>query len=327
MAQEVPMKLTTVFFLVVIASIALAETPIHTYSIVARDPDSGEMGVAVQTHWFAVGSRVPWAESGVGAVATQSFTEMSYGPLGLELMKSGKSAPDALKSLIASDKGSEVRQVAMIDSNGNVATHTGTKCIEQAGHKTGVNYSVQANMMEKSTVWSAMAQAFENTKGDLANRMLAALEAAQKEGGDIRGKQSAALIVVSAQKTGLSWKNRQIDLRVDDHPEPVQELRRLLQVHRAYRHMDKGDELLAEKRLAEGMKEYELAMKLQPQNEEMIFWAAIGMFTAGEEDRAMNLLRPLFRGNPRWLALVERLPAAELLSIQAADKIRKQALP
>ena len=321
------MKLSAAFFLLFLASIAAAETPLHTYSIVARDPESGEIGVAVQTHWFAVGSRVPWAEAGIGAVATQSFTEVSYGPLGLELMKSGKSAPDALKSLIASDKGYEVRQVAMIDSNGNVAAHTGNKCIAQAGHKTGTNYSVQANMMEKSTVWGAMAQAFEKANGDLADRMLAALDAAQKEGGDIRGKQSAAIIVVGATKTGLIWKNRQIDLRVDDHPEPLQELRRLLRVHRAYAHMDKGDELLAEKRIADGMKEYELAMELQPQNEEMIFWAAIGMFTAGEESRAMNLLRPLFRGNPRWLELVARLPAADLLTVEAADRIRKQARP
>jgi uncharacterized Ntn-hydrolase superfamily protein len=321
------MKFATALLLIFFGSLALAETPIHTYSIVARDPESGELGVAVQTHWFAVGSRVPWAEAGVGAVATQSFTEVSYGPLGLELMKSGKSAPDALRSLIASDKSEAVRQVAMIDNNGNVAAHTGKNCIEQAGHKTGANYSVQANMMEKSTVWGAMAQAFESATGDLADRMLAALEAAQKEGGDIRGKQSAAIIVVSADKTGLSWKNRQVDLRVDDHPEPLQELKRLLHVHRAYKHMDKGDELLAEKRTADGMKEYELAMKLQPQNEEMIFWAAIGMFTAGEESRAMNLLKPLFRASPRWLELVRRLPAADLLSVDAADRIRKLARP
>ncbi|MCI0413764.1 DUF1028 domain-containing protein [bacterium] len=321
------MKLAFSLLLIIIPSFVSAEIPDHTYSIVARDPDSGELGVAVQTHWFAVGSRVPWAEAGVGAVATQSFTEVSYGPLGLELMKSGKSAPDALKSLIASDKSEGVRQVAMIDSNGNVAAHTGKKCIEHAGHKTGSNYSVQANMMEKPTVWAAMAQAFEAAKGDLADRMLAALEAAQKEGGDVRGKQSAAIIVVSANKTGLIWKNRQIDLRVDDHPEPLQELRRLLQLHRAYRHMDKGDDLLAEKRTADGMKEYELAMALQPQNEEMIFWAAIGMFTAGEESRAINLLRPLFRAGPRWLELLGRLPAAGVLTADAAERIRKQSQP
>ncbi len=319
------MKIATTLCLILFSCIVFAETPLHTYSIVARDPETGEIGVAVQTHWFGVGARVPWAEAGVGAVATQSLTEVSYGPLGLELMKAGKSAPDALMSLIASDKGREVRQVAMIDSNGVVAAHTGSKCISAAGHKTGTNYSVQANLMEKSTVWDAMATAFDSAKGDLADRMLAALEAAQSEGGDIRGKQSAAMVVVSGKRAGPAWKDRTIDLRVDDHPEPLLELRRLLHLHRAYRHMDRGDDLIADNRIAEGTKEYEIALQLQPQNDEMIFWAAIGIFSAGQESKAMELLLPLFKREDRWLELVGRLPASDLLKPEEADRIVKLA--
>lgn len=320
------MKLIATGFLLIVLSLpALCETPIHTYSIVARDPDTGELGVAVQTHWFAVGSRVPWAQAGVGAVATQSFTEVSYGPLGLQLMKSGKTAPEALKALLAVDEGRDVRQVGMIDAKGNVAAHTGAKCIREAGNKTGINYSVQANMMEKSTVWNAMAAAFESTRGDLATRMMAALEAAQKEGGDIRGRQSAAILVVSGTPTGVEWKDRVIDLRVEDNPDPLKELHRLLDLHRAYRHMDRGDELLAENKIAEGMKEYEQALAMEPQNDEMAFWAAIGMFTSGNESKAVDVLRPLFAREPRWLELIGRLPASGVITQQAADKIRTQA--
>ena len=200
--------------------------PVHTYSIVARDPSTGELGVAVQSHWFSVGPIVAWAEAGVGAVSTQSFVDPSYGKLGLDLMRAGKSAPDALKSLTAGDEGREVRQVAMIDAQGRVDAWTGKKDIQAAGHIIGNNYSVQANMMLSDTVWPAMSAAFENTKGDLTERMLAALEAAQTAGGDIRGKQSAALIVVTGKPTGQAWKDRVFDLRVDDSSEPLIELRR-----------------------------------------------------------------------------------------------------
>src|SRR5512132_4352575 len=183
---------------VTLAVTAAAQTrPVHTYSIVARDPVSGELGVAVQSHWFSVGPIVPWAEAGVGAVATQSFVDPSYGKLGLELMRTGKSAPDALKSLLAGDEGREVRQVAMIDSQGRVDAWTGKNDISAAGHFVGKNFSVQANLMANDKVWPAMAQAFENTKGDLTDRMLAALDAAQAVGGDSLGRQAAALVVGS----------------------------------------------------------------------------------------------------------------------------------
>ncbi|MGH9856169.1 MAG: DUF1028 domain-containing protein, partial [Blastocatellia bacterium] len=240
----------------------------HTYSIVARDPDTGQLGVAVQSHWFSVGAIVPWAEAGIGAVATQSFVEPAYGPLGLALMRVGKSAPEALKSLLASDAQADVRQVAMIDAQGRIASHTGEHCIAAAGHRAGANYSAQANLMLKDTVWDAMAKAFENAKGDLADRLLAALEAAQIEGGDIRGKQSAAIVVVTGKPTGKPWADRIFDLRVEDHPEPVAELKRLVKLQRAYAHMNTGDELFSKNDIAGAVREYGAAEALVPDNVE-----------------------------------------------------------
>ena len=219
-----------VLFLLPLLSVFAQSRPVHTYSIVARDAATGEMGVAVQSHWFSVGSIVSWAEAGVGAVATQSFVDPAYGPLGLEIMRNGKSAQQALDGLLASDPGLAVRQVAMVDAKGNVAAHTGKKCIPSAGHIAGEQFSVQANLMVNDAVWPAMAKAYREAKGELADRMLAALDAAQAAGGDIRGKQSAAILIVSGTPTGKSWVDRKMDLRVEDHPEPLKELRRLARV-------------------------------------------------------------------------------------------------
>jgi uncharacterized Ntn-hydrolase superfamily protein len=205
-----------------------------TYSIIARDPDSGAVGVAVQSRYFSVGAVVPWAEAGVGAVATQSFVDPSYGPLGVELMRHGKSAPDALEALVAHDLEAAYRQVAMIDMMGRVAVHTGERCLEAAGHCVGEHVAAQANLMARETVWGAMIEAFMGTEGDLAIRFLAALDAAEREGGDRRGKQSAAMLIVRAQPTGKLWLDRIVDLRVEDHAEPVDELKRLLVLHRQY---------------------------------------------------------------------------------------------
>jgi uncharacterized Ntn-hydrolase superfamily protein len=248
----------------------LSTRPVHTYSIVARDPATGELGVAVQSHWFSVGSSVPWAEAGVGAVATQSFIDPSYGKLGLDLMRAGKSAPEALKSLLAGDEARDVRQVAMIDTQGRVAAHTGAKDIPEAGHIVGKDYSVQANLMLNDKVWPAMARAFESTKGDLAERMMAALEAAQGAGGDIRGKQSAALIVVTGKPTGRPWADKVFDLRVDDHSDPIKELRRLVNLQRAYNHMNAGDLAVEQKDNERALREYGSAARLVPDNAEMI---------------------------------------------------------
>jgi len=287
--------------------------PVHTFSIVARDPNTGELGVAVQSHWFSVGSIVAWAEAGVGAVATQSFVDPSYGKNGLDLMRNGKTAPDTLKELLAKDDGREVRQVAMIDAQGRVEAWTGKNDIQAAGHIVGTNYSVQANLMLNDKVWPAMSRAFENTRGDLAERMLAALDAAQAAGGDIRGRQSAALIVVTGKPTGQAWKDRTFDLRVDDSPEPLQELRRLVRLQRAYNHMNAGD-LAVEKKDNEGaLREYSAAERLVPNNAEMIYWHAVALVNMGRVDESLPLFRKVFAMDRNWITLTPRLPKSGLL--------------
>ncbi len=285
----------------------------HTYSIVARDPETGQLGVAVQSHWFSVGSVVPWAEAGVGAVATQSIVDPAYGPLGLTLMRAGKSAPEALQSLLASDAQASLRQVAMIDAQGRVATHTGKDCIIAAGHRNGVNYSVQANLMLKDTVWDAMAKAFENAKGELADRLIAALEAAEGEGGDIRGKQSAAILVVSGKPTGRQWADRLFDLRVDDHAQPVVELKRLVKLQRAYNHMNYGDELFGKGDIAGAVREYGAAEAIVPDNVEMVFWHAVTLVNAKKIDEALPLFRRVFAADRNWATLIPRLPKSNML--------------
>ena len=287
--------------------------PVHTYSIVARDAKTGEIGVAVQSHWFAVGPLVPWAEAGVGAVATQSFVDPSYGKLGLDLLRAGRSGPDALKGLLAADENREVRQVAIIDAQGKVAAHTGSKCIPMAGHHVGAGFSVQANLMLDEKVWSAMARAFEATEGDLAGRMLAALEAAQAAGGDIRGKQSAALVVVVGKPTGKPWLDRVYDLRIDDHPEPVAELRRLVTLQRAYNLMNEGD-LAVERKDHEGaLKAYAGAEALVPGNAEMIYWHAVALVNMKRVDESLPLFARAFRIDPNWKTLTPRLVKVGLL--------------
>ena len=287
--------------------------PVHTYSIVARDPETGEMGVAVQSHWFSVGSVVAWAEAGVGAVATQSFVDPAYGKGGLELMRGGASAADALRALVAKDEGRDVRQVAMVDARGLVAAHTGARCIEAAGDQQGRGFSVQANMMANARVWPAMARAFESARGDLADRMLAALDAAQAEGGDIRGRQSAALVVVKAESTGKPWADRTFDLRVDDHPEPLRELRRLVRLQRAYNHMNAGD-LAVERKDNEGaLREYSAAGRLVPDNLEMVYWHAVALANMKRVEEALPLFRRVFAADPNWRTLTPRLVKAGIL--------------
>jgi len=280
--------------------------------MVARDQETGELGVAVQSHWFSVGSVVSWAEAGVGAVATQSIVEGSYGPLGLELMRAGKGAYDTLKALLAADKRADVRQVAMVDAQGGVAAHTGEHCIAEAGHHVGVQFSAQANMMLKDTVWSAMADAYRTTNGDLADRLLRALEAAEKEGGDIRGRQSAALIVVRAASSGRPWEDRLFDLRVEDHTNPVGELKRLVQLSRAYQHMNRGDELMAKNDSSAARNEYGKAEKLAPDNLEIIFWHAVTLASSGQIEEALPLFKSVFEADRNWMTLLARLPHSKL---------------
>jgi uncharacterized Ntn-hydrolase superfamily protein len=299
----------------------------HTYSIVAVDTLAGEMGVAVQSHWFSVGPVVPWAEAGVGVVATQSLVDVSYGPLGLELMKAGKTAEQALRALLAADPHPELRQVAMMGVRGDVAVHTGESCIAEAGHIRGTNYSVQANLMLKDDVWPAMASAFEEADGDLAERVLAALEAAQSSGGDIRGRQSAAILIVREKPTGRIWKDRVMDLRVEDHPRPVEELRRLVNLHRAYQHENMGDELLAEGDLEGALSEYTAAAVLAPDNLELMFWQAVSLINVGRESEALPLFRKVFKADDNWAVLVERLPDSGLLRVDedTLERILEQA--
>lgn len=315
--------------------------PVSTYSIVARDSATGQIGVAVQSHWFGVGQIVPWAEAGVGAVATQSFVDPSYGKLGLDLMRAGKSAPDALRALLSGDVMCQVRQVGMIDAQGDVATFTGSRDIVAAGGAAGTqaapaevqcgagggsllvgrNFAVQANLMENETVWPAMAKAFGESRGDLADRMLAALDAAQAAGGDIRGKQSAALVVVGRTGTGKSWQDRIIDVRVDDHAEPLAELRRLVAVHRAYNHMNAGDLAVEHGDAALALREYSAAERIaattqgipRSRQAEMVFWHAVALVNMKRVDEAIPLFARAFELEPSWRELTGRLPRSGLL--------------
>jgi len=292
---------------------SIPHRPVHTYSIVARDAKTGELGVAVQSHWFSVGTSVAWAEAGIGAVATQSFIDPSYGPLGLALMRAGRSAPDALTGLLAADEGRDVRQVAMIDATGRVAAHTGARCIPAAGDHVGEGYSVQANLMEKDTVWPAMAKAYEASRGDLAERLLAALEGAESQGGDIRGRQSAAILVVKGVSSGRPWQDRLFDLRVEDHPSPVVELRRLVTLQRAYNLMNEGDLAVEKKDDAGALKAYSSAEALVPDNAEMAYWHAVALVNMGRVDEALPVFAKAFRLHPKWRDLTPRLPKAGLL--------------
>jgi uncharacterized Ntn-hydrolase superfamily protein len=301
--------------------------PVATYSIVARDPATGELGVAVQSHWFGVGAIVAFAEAGVGAVATQSFVDPSYGPLGLALMRAGRTAPEALAGLLEADPHPDVRQVGMIDAAGRVAAHTGENAIIAAGHQTGENYAVQANLMGNATVWPAMAAAFESTHGDLAERMLAALEAAQAEGGDIRGRQSAALLVVSGTPTGRPWVDRVFDLRIEDHPDPLVELRRLLHLARAYREMNAGDEAMTVNDVDAAVARYDAAATLEPGNAEMAYWAGITLASVGRVEDALPRLGRAYAADPGWAVLTARLPAAGLLPEDSALLARLLAIP
>ncbi|MDP2366577.1 MAG: DUF1028 domain-containing protein [Ignavibacteria bacterium] len=287
----------------------------HTFSIVARDAETGEMGVAVQSHWFSVGSIVAWGEAGVGVVATQSFVNPSFGQHGLELLKTGKTAQEVVDQLIASDVGRDVRQLAIVDSKGNSTGYTGSKCISEAGHIVGDNYSVQANMMLKKTVWGAMSKAFENSKGPLAERLITALEAAQNEGGDIRGKQSACLLVVKGNPTGNIWEDRLIDLRVEDNPNPVDEIKRLLKVYRAYEHMNKGDLAVEKNDMKLAMDEYNAAMKMFPENLEMKYWTAVTLANTGDVEKALPMFKEIFAADENWKELTKRLVPVGLLTV------------
>jgi len=295
----------------------------HTFSIVARDTVTGEMGVAVQSHWFSVGSLVAWGKAGVGVVATQSFINPSFGPRGLSLLENGLTPKMAVENLLKLDAGRDVRQLAILDAQGNVFSYTGKNCIAEAGNIIGSNFSVQANLMEKNTVWPAMAKAFKTTKGSLAERLMATLEAAQKEGGDIRGKQSAAILVVKAKSTGNSWDDKMVDLRVEDNKNPIKEMRRLLTIQEAYEFMNKGDLAVETGNNKLAKKYYRYAQKLNPDNLEMKYWYAVTLANNGEMEEAYKIFKAIFKINSNWKTLTPRLVKAKLLTVSKnyLDKI------
>ncbi len=286
---------------------------VHTYSIVARDPYTGQIGVAVQSHYFSVGSTVPWAEAGVGAVATQAFANIDYGPEGLALMRQRRNSAQALEILLQQDEEREIRQVALVDTQGNVAVHTGSRCIASAGHATGDNFSVQANLMVNDSVWPAMKRAYEEAKGDLADRMIATLEAAQEAGGDIRGQQAAAILIVSGEQQQQSWHGRVFDLRVEDHPRPVEELKRLVSIRKAWLLFDQSNELALAHRYGEAVNLLRKAIELEPDITELKLRGTSILFMAGEAPEALALLRDVFAREPQWAELIPRLAAVGLM--------------
>jgi uncharacterized Ntn-hydrolase superfamily protein len=294
----------------------------NTFSIVARDPATGEIGAAVQSHWFNVGAVVIWGEAGVGVIATQSFVNASFGLHGLTLLKSGLTPKQVVDSLIGSDDGRDLRQLAVLDAKGNSAAYTGKNCVAEAGHLNSENYSVQANLMLSTKVWPAMEKAFKESKGPLAERLIAVLEAAQKEGGDIRGKQSAAILVYKGTSSGKPWDDKLIDLRVDDNPAPIPELKRLLKVQRAYDHMNNGDLAVEKGDMQKAMFEYSSAEKMFPGNEEMKFWHAVTLINKNKKAEGYTILREVFKLNKNYRILIPRIIKAGLLNVNAEEEKR-----
>ncbi len=273
------------------------------------------MGIAVQSHWFSVGPTVCWAEAGVGVVATQSLPGASYGPQGLSLMKAGRSPASSLKASLREDAFRDLRQVAMLNSKGIVAVHTGSKCVPEAGHERGRGFSVQANLMRTREVWPAMADAFEKTGGSLPTRLLAALDAGQEAGGDLRGMQSAAILVVKTALQEKPWEGKVMDLRVEDHPEPLRELRRLMGLHGAYAHNSEGDRLMELGMKRKALEEYKEAREAALGNNEIRFWQAVTLLDHGETGAANSLLRDVLSVNEDWRRVLKGLRQAGLLSV------------
>ncbi|HEX4281959.1 MAG TPA: DUF1028 domain-containing protein [Solirubrobacteraceae bacterium] len=276
-----------------------------TYSIVARDPATGELGVAVQSHWFSAGGVVTWARPGIGAVATQANAEAGYGPQLLDLLVAGVPAEQALATLVANDPAGDSRQVAVVDGAGRVAAHTGSACMAYAGHATGAGVSCQANIMATERVWPAMLETFTAASGSLTGRLLDALDAAEREGGDLRGRQSAAILVVAPDAE--PWQTV-VSLRVEDHPDPLPELRRLVALHDAYALANEADELLNSGHHDEAARLYVEASQRAPGNHELMFWAGLGVAQAGDLDAGVAQVQAAIAIQPAWRELLRRLP-------------------
>ncbi|MEO0561433.1 MAG: DUF1028 domain-containing protein, partial [Chloroflexota bacterium] len=288
-----------------------------TYSITAHDSTTGEVGVAVQTHQMGVGRLVPWLRPGVGAIATQALVNVSYGPNGLSLLANGASPEEVIAALTAADPGSAQRQVGVVDANGNAAAFTGTDCIAEAAHHVGEGYTVQANMMTKDTVIPAMQAAYEGAEGDLAARMINALEAAQAQGGDIRGKQSAALVIVPPTSENTPDWATLYNLRVDEATEPLIELGRLVRLRRAELISSLGHAAFADGHVDEALNTWATARAMAPELEEIAFWQAVTLADAGEIAQAVDVFGPVFEMDPlrdQWVELVTRLEAAKIIT-------------
>ena len=279
-----------------------------TYSIVARDPETGRFGVAVQSHYLGVGPVVPWLEAGVGAVATQASVNISYGPLGLELLRAGRSADEVVAALIASDAQPQVRQLGVVDATGRAAAHTGSDCIPACGHLVGEGFTVQGNLLERDTCWPAMAAAYRSALAEGApfvERLLRAMEAAEAEGGDVRGRQSAALMIVAADIQQAAWRGRLMDMRIEDHPDPVPELRRIVTMQLAYNLLDEeGD---AARAGASGAERYELARAMAPEAYELAFWRGVELATGGDVEAGRRELQIAFAADRRWRTTLQHL--------------------
>jgi uncharacterized Ntn-hydrolase superfamily protein len=287
-----------------------------TYSIVARDKESGELGVAVQSHFFAAGSIVPWAEAGVGAVATQASVLITYGPDVLASLREGRSVQEALGEALASDPDAEHRQVAVVDTQGSVAVHTGAACIPEAGHAAGEGFSVQANMMRNDGVPEAMARAYRDSRGDLASRLMDALDAAEEAGGDIRGRQAAGLLLVRAQGSGKVWQDVRMHLHVDDDPAPLRELRRLVGLRRVYDKLQEAEDLeLAGDAEAAYTANLD-ALEAAPENTEVAFWGALALAKQGDLSRASEAIRVAYAADPGWSELLRRLADRGLVELE-----------
>jgi uncharacterized Ntn-hydrolase superfamily protein len=294
-----------------------------TYSIVARCPDTGQLGVAVQSHFFGTGAVVPWLEAGVGAVATQAMAEVAHGPDGLARLRAGRTPEEALADILGPDDAAVTRQVAIVDAQGRAAAHTGGSCIADAGHVIGDGFTVQANMMDRPGVPDAMAAAFSGGSGPLALRLLDALDAAQAAGGDIRGQQSAAVTVVAAEPPVRPGHDRLVDVRIDDHPDPLVEIRRLVVLARANRRMEDAEEAMTRGDLDAALAIYAESAAQQPAHHEFPFWHAVLLAGLGRPDEARAVVAPVFArpDGDRWRELVRRLPAADLLPDDAATTL------
>jgi uncharacterized Ntn-hydrolase superfamily protein len=289
-----------------------------TYSIIAFDPETRECGVAVQSHWFSVGGLVTWAEPGIGAVATQAVVEPAYGPGGLELMRAGRSAPEALAGLVAADSLAAARQVALVDGHGGIAAHTGSDCMPFAGQVVDQHHSCQANLMRSGKVWGAMSEAYLGASGTLAERLLDALDAGEAAGGDRRGRQSAALLVVGAE--GEPWR-RLVDLRVEDHDDPLGELRRLERLNHSYAMVREGDEIAVAGDHLMAADIYVAAWERMPENHELKFWAALALVERGEGERGVALLRETIDTHEGWRQMVDMLTPAMSPSIEETRRL------